>query len=69
MNRARAATDQSSRCKSGLVSVGISFLRLLQEPWEVNLFSHFQVCRGGGLILVSWAVFFPLVLACFLYLL
>lgn len=47
LNRARVAIEQSSRCKSGLVSVGPSFLRFLQDPWEVNLFSYFQVYMVG----------------------
>lgn len=62
MNRARAAIDQSSGYKSGCVSVGTSFLRLLEDPWKVNLFSHFSGVQAGGLIVVSWAGFFSLYL-------
>lgn len=33
------------------------FVRLLGEPGEVNLFSLFQVCGVGGLVVVSWGFF------------
>lgn len=62
LTRARIAIDQSSGCKSGLVCVGTSFLRLLKDPWEIKFVSSFSGVQDGGLILVSWAALFPLYL-------